>query len=44
LSRRNQDQAVQTALFIGVLSRHQMAKMHGIKTAAKKSDFHAAGT
>ena len=40
LGGRHQDQAVKLVLFIGILCRHQVAKMHGIEAPAQKSDFH----
>jgi hypothetical protein len=42
LRRRNQDQAVELVLLVGVLRRHQMTEMNGIETPAEKSNFHRA--
>jgi hypothetical protein len=41
LGGRNQNQTVELVLLISVLRGEQMSEVHGIKTPAKKTNFHA---
>ena len=44
LGGRHQDQAVEPALLVGVLRRHEVPEMDRIKAAAKKTYFHKRPT